>query len=553
MLRRERVTSALWVGLIVIILVALAPGMAVVLDADSRAAMLPMLDLPAMVSMIGPNFAAAHPESFGAMFTTFMMLFTALTVGLMNIFLVIRLSRADEERGRYEVLRSLPIGRLSPIGATLIVAVLVNIALAVLMGLGLWVAGDASMDFHGSMLWGVTLGVFGLVMAGVAALFSQLSSSSRGATGYSFMVLAVFYLMRAPGDMNADMEILSLISPMGLLLRTQAYMENNWWPIWIMLATAAAFAALALRISAKRDIDQGIIPDRAGRERGGLLMKRPFGLTWKLAKTSIIVWLVGMFILSASYGTVLDGIDEFIAGNELYQQVVLGPHGLVAPEGLELPELVAWINQAVAEAGFVIAELFISMTTSMMGMFAMVPVIMLVKKALAEERDTRTEKLFAASVCRVKYLAGHVGLAFGMAVAVQFMLALGMYVVSLSVLEGAAQLSFSFLLQANLAYVPALLVIGGLATLLVGAAPRFSGLIWGYFAYTFIVMFVGRIVNFPEWLVNLTPFAFIPQLPLPHGEGISWLALGGLTMLGFALAAAGLWFYRNRDINAVTA
>jgi ABC-2 type transport system permease protein len=192
------------------------------------------------------------------------------------------------------------------------------------------------------------------------------------------------------------------------------------------------------------------------------------------------------------------------------------------------------------------------MVTIMMSMFAMVPVILIIKRALSEERDTRTENLFAASVCRVKYLAGHVALAVAVAFGVQFMLALGLYVVGLSVLADPAALSFGFLLQANMAYIPALLVIAGLTTLLVGAIPKLAGIIWGYFAFTFIAMFIGRMVNFPQWLINMTPFAHIPQLPLPPGETISWLAIAVLTLIAIVLTAVGLVAYNKRDINAIT-
>ncbi len=42
-----------------------------------------------------------------------MLLLTAMAVGIMSILLVTRHTRADEEDGRIEMIRSLPAGRLA--------------------------------------------------------------------------------------------------------------------------------------------------------------------------------------------------------------------------------------------------------------------------------------------------------------------------------------------------------------------------------------------------------------------------------------------------------
>jgi len=136
-LRRERIISAIWIICLAFAVIGLVPGMQAAIDSDSLDTMIPMLEMPAMISMVGPAPAPEYHASFGAFYTTMMLLFTALTVGLMNIFLVVRYTRTDEEKGRYEVVRSLPTGRLANLNATMITAVLVNIILAVIIVLGL--------------------------------------------------------------------------------------------------------------------------------------------------------------------------------------------------------------------------------------------------------------------------------------------------------------------------------------------------------------------------------------------------------------------------------
>ena len=83
----------------------------------------------------------------GAIMAHQMLLFTAVTVAIMNIFLTIRHTRSDEEQGRIEVIRSLPVGRLSSAAATMLVLFLTNLSLGVLTALGLGILGLEGMDW----------------------------------------------------------------------------------------------------------------------------------------------------------------------------------------------------------------------------------------------------------------------------------------------------------------------------------------------------------------------------------------------------------------------
>ena len=547
-LRRERIISGIWILVIAFMVVGLVPGMQAAIDTESLDSLLPMLEMPAMVSMVGPNYAVDY-GTFGAFYTTMMMLFTALTVGLMNIFLVVRYTRTDEEKGRYEVIRSLPTGRLANLNATMITSLIVNVILSLIIGLGMFALGDDSMCFNGSMLWGVSLGATGLVFAAIAALFSQLSQSARGAAGYSFALLGMIYLLRAPGDMNPDLEILSLVSPLGLVLRAQPYMANHWWPIFIMLGTAVIIALIAYRLNYSRDIDQGIIPAKPGRAHGKI--KSTFGLSRKLLKVSFIVWIIFMYFLAASYASILGTVDDFVAENEMYQQLILGPAGIYIEIIQQMPseQKAAMMKEIVSHAGYTLTQLFASMVNNMMSMVALVPLLMFILKAKGEEKDIRAELILATPVSRMKYLAGYAVIAFASAIIIQLILALGLYSVAASVLPDPADLSFGFLLEANLVYVPALWVMIGVAVLLIGLLPRATGAIWGYFAYTFMIIFFGRLDLFPSWLSKLTPVGFVPQLPM---DETNFVTLGILTVAAVVLTAAGFFFYRRRDINAIT-
>jgi len=558
MLRRERVTSLLWILILGGTIILLVPGVYNALPVGEREPIIDVLSMPAMVSMVGPAYAQ-DLSTFGALYTNFMMLFSALTAALMNVFLVIRLSRADEEKGRYEVLRSLPVGRLSNLAAAMLTALIVNVGLALFTGLGMYAAGaamyDAGMCLNGSLLWGATLGVTGLVFAAFTALFAQLTASSRTAMGYAFLALGVLFMLRAAGDMNPDMEIIALISPMGLLLRTQAYIANHWWPIFIMLGTTAVLTAIAFKLTSIRDIDQGIIPAKPGRAHGSILTKSAGGFAFKLSRTAIIVWMISLFVLGASYGAVLGTLDEFIASNEMYQQLILGPFGIEIPpitDYFPLESAVLYLREAVAVFGFTLPQLFSAMINMIMGIFATVPAVLFVLKARAEETDTRAELVLAASVNRRKYLGSFALIAFVVALLVQLASSIGMFAVGADSMGSTAEFPLSFALQVGLNYVPAIWVKVGVAVLLVGMFPKATSLIWAYFAYTFVALFLGQGFGiFPDWALWLSPYAFVQQLPLSPGESFNWIVPIVLTVIAMALTAIGLWKYGKRDINAV--
>ena len=519
-LRRERVTSTLWILLTAGIVTLLATGVGTALDEASRMEMLPMLENPAMVAMIGPIIGAEN-FTFGAIYTTLMLLFTALAVVVMNVMLVVRHTRADEEKGRYEVVRSLPTGRLANLNAAMISTVIINVILAALIGVGLYFSGDESMCLNGSMLWGALLGAVGLVFAAIAAVFAQLSASSKGAVGYSLFAMGVFYMMRAVGDVS--MEVLSLISPLGLILRAEAYAGNYWWPVLVLIGIAVPIALIAYRLNLTRDIDQGLLPDRQGKAEGGALLRTPFGLALKLTKTGLIVGFITIFLIGAAYGTIMSDIEGFIETNEFYRQLILWMDGISMP------------------------LLFAGMINFVAAMIALIPMLMYVMRARGEERDIRAELVLAAPVCRYKYLGGYAIIAFVSSVVLQLLTALGLWLSASAVLPNPGEFPLGTVILGNLVYLPAMWVMIGITVFLIGVLPKATGLIWAVYGAVFLLGMFGRMDIFPVWMQNISPFGFVPQYPM---ESIGWLSMIVLTGIAAGFTIIGFVGFRRRDAGA---
>lgn len=105
--------------------------------------------------------------------------------------------------------------------------------------------------------------------------------------------------------------------------------------------------------------------------------------------------------------------------------------------------------------------------------------------------------------------------------------------------------SFGTIYRAALVYYPAVLVMIGCTVFLIGFVQKLSSLIWLYVVYTFFVLYLGGLFDFPEWVEKLTPFSHIPQLPVADMDGKKIMLL---LIIAFVLAILGFIGYRGRDV-----
>ena len=286
-LRKDRIRLPVWLISIVaftVLIAAVLPDLYT--TAGEREIMAETMRNPAVTVMLGPGYGLDNYTD-GAMMAHFMLVFTALAVGIMNLLLTIKHTREDEEDGRIEMIRSLPVGPLAPLSATILMGFIANILLSFAVGFGLYSLGFESMDLHGSLLYGASLGAVGIFFASLAGLLAQVTSNTRSALGYSFSFLIFSYILRGIGDVGN--EILSLISPLGLILRTEVYVNNYWWPVVVTIGVSIIIFGVALYLSSIRDVGAGFISTRPGRKSASRLLTSPLGLSLRLQRTPLLL------------------------------------------------------------------------------------------------------------------------------------------------------------------------------------------------------------------------------------------------------------------------
>ncbi|WP_242846923.1 ABC transporter permease [Clostridium aceticum] len=469
-----------------------------------------------MTAMLGPGFGLAN-YTVGAMMAHQMLLFTAIAVGIMNILMITRHTRVDEETGRVEMIRSLPVGRLSSLTATTYVAFGTNVLLAFLVGIALYILGIESMNLEGSLLYGVVLGATGIFFTSITALFAQLSENSRGTIGFSFTVLGIAYLLRAIGDIGN--EVLSWLSPLGWVLRSEVYVNNYWWPIFLTIGTALMILTLAFYLNSIRDLEAGLIPAKPGRKNASAFLQSPLGLALRLQRTGIIAWAIGMFLLGISYGSVLGDLEAFFEGNEMMRE-------LLTPM-----------------EGFSLTEQYLTMLMTVISIMCTIPALIMTLRLKGEEKKNRMEHLLSRAVSRTRIMGSYLFISVTVGFFLLLLAIIGLWSASTGVMDHP--ISFGTIFSAAMVYLPAMWVMIGVAIFFIGFLPSATSLTWLYLGYSFFVVYLGGLLQFPNWLSKLSPFGNIPQVPV---EDLNFTNFFIITAIAVVLMVTGFIGYNNRDI-----
>ena len=194
--------------------------------AEDRAQYALTVNTPAMRSMTGPvEYIESYTDSTAAMLAHNMILWTGALTAVMFVLLVTRVTRADEETSRLEVIRSQPVGRRSDLAAALLLATIAALALGAL--LALTVAGVEGADFGSALLYGLAHSAIGIVFAALAAVAAQLGGYGSSANGLAFAVLGFAVLMSGVGSAQGNGAI--WLSPVGWAQETFVFTAEQRW------------------------------------------------------------------------------------------------------------------------------------------------------------------------------------------------------------------------------------------------------------------------------------------------------------------------------------
>ena len=450
--------------------------------------------------------AASITFQIGVLFSVFVALISLLLVG--------RHTRGDEEAGRAELVLSTATGRYAPTTAALLVVAGADLSIAAAVTLGLIAYG---LPVAGSLGLGAWFGAVGLFFAAVAAVSAQLSPNARTASGIALAVLGASYGLRAGGDAGAD--ALSWLSPIGWAQQTRPFADERWWPLLLLLTVTIALIALAYRLLARRDHRAGLLPDRPGPPTAAPALGTPVGLALRLQRGTLIAWSVGLGLLGIVYGAVAEGIEDLVEDNDQLREILARVGGVELVDSFYASSL---LILALIGTGFTIQSTL---------------------RARGEESAGRAAVVLATATSRASFGASHLAVALAGSVV---LLAAGGLGEGTGVALSTGDLGeLPRLVAASLAHLPAMWVLGGIAALVFGLAPRAVMLVWGAFALCFFLAMFGELLDVPGWLIDVSPYSHIPDVPATE---LTPAPLIVLTLIAAALIAAGLAAFRHRDL-----
>jgi len=434
---------------------------------------------------------------------------------LMAMFTTARHTRADEEAGRTELLRSVQLGRHAP----LLAATVLSAAACAVLGVAIAAAAALSgLPVAGSVLLGVATASVGLVFTGVTAVCAQLSGVTRGVYGLVGALLGISFVVRAIGDSNGGG--LSWLSPIGWAQATHPWSDDRWWPLLLPLAIAPALFVLARRLLDRRDSGAGLLQPRPGAATAPRGLSTPLGLAWRLHRGTVLAWGAGVTLLGFVYGGLGESVETLLGDN---------PDAQMFFRGDSTAELIdSYLGGTLRITALLVAAYAVSATC----------------RSRTEETSGRAESVLATGVSRLRWLGSHLTVALigstglllldGLATGTSRALATG----------DAGELPR--LVGAAVAYAPAVWVVAGLAAVLIGLVPSAAvTTAWIVFAGLLVITLFAEGFDWPAWVSDLSPLAQTPTVPAEQWQATPLLALGGLAVV---LVAAGLAAFRRRDL-----
>jgi ABC-2 type transport system permease protein len=309
------------------------------------------------------------------------------------------------------------------------------------------------------------------------------------------------------------------LSPFGWATDMRAYVDERWWPLALALATTVVLLAVAARVASHRDLGAGLIPDRPGPPHAAPWLGSPFGLAFRLQRTSVLWWCVSLAFLGVVYGSITE------QAGKLYHDVG------------SLEKFSAHIGTSNAIDEYRALTLYIAVLVA--AGFAVQAAL----RPRGEEAGERADPVLSTAVSRARWAGGHVVIALVGGVVALFLIGLGMGAADAISVGDAGQLPRA--IGGALTYTPALWVLSAFAFALFGIVPRATGVAWIVLGGVAFVGFFGPLLQLPHWVYELSPMEHVPRLPV---ASFSFAPLGVLLLIAVALLAAGFGGLRRRDV-----
>ncbi|WFE37362.1 hypothetical protein [Micromonospora sp. WMMD998] len=442
----------------------------------------------------------------------------AVLLSVWGTLVTTRVTRGEEEAGRWDLLLAGRLSRPALLGRHLAVLTAAMVLTGVTLAAALTAAGTPG---RGAVVHAAGLTSAGVVAVAVAALAAQVFPTRSGATGAAVAFLGVGLMARMVGDGVTALGWLRWLPPYGPLALLHPYRDDRWAPLIVPALTATALALAALALAGRRDARDGLLAPAAGRPPRLRLLRSLDAFAVRRLLRPLAGWSAAVGTYFLLIGMLAESLTGFLADNprfaDLAAQAGFGGLGTVRGYAATLFALLA-----VPVGAFTAVRL---------------------AALAAAETSGRLTLLHAGPVTRTRLLGAEIlTTAAGAAILTT--------VAAAATWLGTALVGANLPLPAALAgtwnALPVALLSLAAAALAHGRAPH-GVVAWGMVptAGGFLLMVLADSIHAPGWVSALSPYRHLAAVPRTAPD---WPALAVMGAVAVAAVTAGLYAYRRRDL-----
>ncbi|GIE90945.1 exporter of polyketide antibiotics [Actinoplanes regularis] len=446
---------------------------------------------------------------------------TTILVSVFAVLLAVALTRAAEDDGTLELIRSCGVDPRNPLRAA--VAVLAGVAAALTIGgsvvIGAWAGGVDGVTWLGATMLAAALGLTFLLVSVVTVTLAQLASTAPTARLLGLAIVVAAFGLRAVADVR-DAGALNWLSPLALRASIRPFTDDRWWVLGVYLAVAAVLAWLAAVLCGRREYGAGLIT-RSGIRDVRLPVRSALGLRLRLARRSTMIWTAGVAGLGALFTAMGSGVVE---------QSRDGDVGGFLGAQLDTTDPVVG---------------YCAYTATLLGMVVSAYAILQVLHHRQDETAGRTGLIVAGGVRRWALLLAQVTAAVaGSAIILVIAAVTGAAIASVTIGGDSTALRMFTYIAGQW---PATAVMAASAALLAGIWPRATGLAWLPLLAAGTLALLGPLLNVPQQIRDLGPFQ---QVADPVTVNADWSGPAVLLLIAATMTACGLAGINRRDLLA---
>jgi ABC-2 type transport system permease protein len=482
---------------------------------EELAALRDMVDIPAFEAMMGRY---VRPDTVEGLVLSRWGWLAILAV-VWGMLAAAKLFRGAEETGHLEPLRAGVISARGLLLSGLAALFTTHLIFAVAIAVGHSAGG---MDAATSWATGGAMALLTAIFATGVALTSQLVATRRRAVGIVGIALGVTLGVRVVAAASATPDWMWWATPFGWIGFLHE-IDQARGQVLVSLSLLLAVLLVAALSTARRDLHTGLLD--SGEEatgRVGRPLRSQTALAVRLTVAPTRTWGLILGALTLVFGLLARDFADAIAA---------------VPTTVAMIEAqLGWVG--LDTAGGIVAWSFL-LGVLLLAVFAAGQVA-----AIREEEATwRIEHLLARPVGRLRWLATRMG-ASAVAIVV---IALGAGVAAwLGTTLVGSPITLTDGLLAGVNIIPLALLTLGVGIGVFGLAPRLTAPVtYGLVIVTYLLDFVGGLLDLPEWMLDLSPFRYLTAVPAADMNVAAALVMLAIGIVG---AGTGMLAFHRRDL-----